>query len=113
MTKKTAISQIAEDVTKEIIASLKEGVAPWVKPWNTGTSYGCPVNGSSLKAYNGINCLSLMVTGIKQGFDSNQWYTFKQAKAAGGAVAKGSKGAKILFCQPVKIEDEETEEERT
>ncbi|MDA0967563.1 MAG: zincin-like metallopeptidase domain-containing protein [Proteobacteria bacterium] len=113
MTKKQAISQIAEEVTKEIIASLEGGVAPWVKPWNTGTSYSFPINGSTLKAYNGINWISLILTAGKRGFSSNQWFTFKQAKAAGGAVVKGSKGTKILFCQPITIEDEETEEERT
>jgi antirestriction protein ArdC len=113
MTKKTAVSLIAQQVTQEIIESLKQGVAPWVKPWNTGGSYSFPVNGSTLKSYNGINWLSLILTAGKQGFQSNQWFTFKQAKSAGGAVIKGSRGAKILFCQPVTKEVEDKEEEIT
>lgn len=107
----TAFNQMAQEITKNIIDDLQNGVASWIKPWNNSNYSRLPVNGKSLKGYNGVNWLSLLLSADKQGFESNQWFTFKQAKELGANVKKGSKGSKIIFCKQINQLDQETEEE--
>ncbi|WP_407238567.1 ArdC-like ssDNA-binding domain-containing protein [Escherichia coli] len=51
-----------------MIAQLKEGTAPWQKPWNPSTS-AVSMNPTTGKRYKGINAIHLMgrVTAISAG----------------------------------------------
>lgn len=82
-----------QQITDRIIAALKQGAAPWVRPWSTAVEPGPQRNGSSGHVYRGINVLLLAMSG----FASSRWYTYKQAKALGGYVRRGEKGTKIAF----------------
>ena len=42
----TAKVDIYQEVTNAIVAQLEEGVAPWVRPWNSADP-GFPTNGAS------------------------------------------------------------------
>jgi antirestriction protein ArdC len=110
MTKTNAVKQIAADVTKAIIEDLQNGSVPWIKPWSTENISHLPANGKTGNFYNGINWLNLLIRGDAQGFYSNQWFTYSQAKELGGTINKGSKGSRILFCKPVHKEVEANEE---
>jgi antirestriction protein ArdC len=90
-----------QNITDGIIAAIEEkGTLPWVRPW---TSAGRPRNGISQKPYSGINHLLLSIAGAQ--FGSQEWFTFNQARDAGGTVKKGSVGYKIVFWNIIKKED--------
>jgi antirestriction protein ArdC len=87
-------------VTDRIIASLKEGVIPWEKPWKAPTFAGgsFPRNFMTGKPYRGINVFLLWSTR----FSSPLWLTFKQALELGGNVRKGEKGSQIVFYKQLR-----------
>ena len=86
----------AKKVSGEVIEQIKEGVAPWQKPWKPGES-STPENFSTGKKYTGGNSLYLMSRGIREGRGDNRWGTYRQIEAAGGRVRKGEKGTQVLF----------------
>ncbi len=87
---------IYDTATDRIIAALEQGAAPWVRPW-TATGSGMPRNGSTGRNYNGVNVLLLWAESHAKGYDSGEWFTYRQAKALGGNVRKGEKGTGIVF----------------
>lgn len=92
-----------ELVAEKIIEQLKEGVAPWQKPWNTeGVDYQMPLNAITGNRYQGLNALYLH---LFSPFKDPRWATFKQAQANGWQVEKGAKGLMINF---VKTHDFKT-----
>ena len=88
---------IYQSVTDAILAQLEAGCVPWVKPWKDGnaTTTMLPNNGSTGKAYSGINIPLLWIAGAR--FGSQSWLTFKQAVALGGSVMKGEKGTAVVY----------------
>lgn len=98
---------IYEKITNDIIASLEAGIVPWHQPWKNGTaSEYMPHNGSSGRAYSGINVLILLMRKVVSGYCSNAWLTYKQAQALGGQVRKGAKGESIVYWQVREQEDD-------
>ena len=87
------MSNIAQDVTDRIIAALEKGDLPWVRQWSTS---GPPTRQDTGKAYRGINLFLLGISRAENDWDSNEWYTFKQAKTRGGFVRKGERGTPII-----------------
>ncbi len=76
---------IYENVTNQIIKQLEDGIFPWVQPWGTaGLQLGLPANTSSKNNYSGVNILLLWGSAMDNGFLTNNWLTFKQAKDLGG-----------------------------
>lgn len=98
-------------VTDRIIASLKEGIIPWEKPWKAPTFAGgsFPRNFVTGKPYRGVNVFLLWGTS----FSSPFWLTFKQAQELGGNVRKGEKGSQIVFYKQLQGRKETKEENRT
>jgi antirestriction protein ArdC len=82
-------ASVYEIITNQILAELEKGEVPWRKPWRTLP----PANLISKKPYRGINVFLLAL----QGYGSQFWLTFNQAKQLGGNVRKGQHGAKIIF----------------
>jgi len=76
---------VFEIVTERITAKLEQGVIPWRRPWHAES--GLPRNLVSGKEYRGINVFLLGC----QGYESQYWLTFRQAKELGGSVRKGEK----------------------
>jgi antirestriction protein ArdC len=74
-------------ITDRIIAALDEGTVPWQKPWHT-QGLNLPANGTSGKAYRGINVVLTMLTAWERGYSSNVWVTFKQANEIASRVAR-------------------------
>jgi len=72
---------VPEIITKNMVKQLRQGVAPWRKPWSTSI----PRNLISRKPYRGLNVF-LPAT---QGYGSPFWLTFKQAKQSGVHVQLG------------------------
>ncbi len=81
-------------VANQIIESLKDGTAPWLKPWEPGIGNGqVPYNPVTGKRYRGINALYLMLNQS----DDNRWLTYKQAQSIDAQVRKGEKGTNIQY----------------
>ena len=78
-----------KEVTDKIVASLREGVAPWTKPWETNPLGVVPKNGLTRKPYRGGNVINLWFAQSEGKFVSPYWVTFKQALELGGNVKKG------------------------
>ena len=83
-----------ELVADQLIEQLKQGTAPWQKPWAPGEpSAVFPMNPTTGNRYKGINAIYLMA----QGHDDQRWLTYKQAAAAGAQVRKGEHGTPIQY----------------
>lgn len=86
-------------VTAKIIASLEQGVRPWMKPWsgeNAATRISRPLRHNGTP-YSGINILMLWGASVEQGFTSPSWMTFRQALALNAHVRKGEKGSLVVY----------------
>ena len=102
-------------ITNQIIAALEQGIKPWTQPWNAAHAAG-PVsrplrhNG---QPYSGINTVTLWASAMERHFAAPIWMTFKQARALGGHVRKGEKGAPVVYANTlVRTDiDEKTGEE--
>lgn len=88
----------ADAVSNKIIEALEAGVAPWQKPWSGAQLYQTyPYNAKTLKPYNGINNVNLMLEAQINGYSDPRWLTYKQAAELGANVNKGEKGTTIQY----------------
>ena len=90
------------EVTDKIVRELEAGRFPWAQPWDARgeaatIAAGLPKNAQSGRAYSGINILLLWGAAIENGFADQIWLTFRQAKALGGSVMKGERGAMVVY----------------
>ncbi|CAN7670360.1 zincin-like metallopeptidase domain-containing protein [Pararhizobium sp. LjRoot255] len=97
-------------ITDRIVASLEEGVRPWVQPWNTGHLEGRisrPLRHNG-EPYSGINVLLLWSETVSRGFREPTWMTFRQAAELGAHVRKGETGSTVVYAN--RVRKTETEE---
>lgn len=80
-----------DKVAQRIIEQLKQGTAPWQKPWD-GTQ-SSPFNPVSGTRYKGANNLYLACAG----YSDPRWMTYKQAAGKGYQVRKGEKGQMVQY----------------
>jgi antirestriction protein ArdC len=109
----TSRPNIYQIVTVRIIQSLKAGVIPWEKPWQSPHFSGGPFPRNFLtgKPHRGINVLLLWSSSYASPF----WLTFKQAQELRGTVRKGEKGTQIVFYKQLRNRKEDeaaTDEEK-
>ena len=84
----------SHDMAQSIIDALKDGTAPWIKPWTADNSV-VPHNPVTGTRYKGVNFLYLSM----QGKPDPRWVTFNQAQKKDWQVKKGSKGTTVQFWQ--------------
>jgi putative DNA primase/helicase len=95
-----------EQVAEKLIEQLRQGTAPWQRPWEAGEAASLlPINPTTGKRYRGINAIQLM----SQGRVDQRWLTYKQAAAAGAQVRKGEHGTAIQYW---KFSEEQTPHRR-
>ena len=92
------IEEYHKEFAERIIKQIKEGVAPWQKPWKPGEKF-LPANFKSGHSYRGSNTLNLASVAIERGYSDHRWGTYKQIKAAGGYVRSGEKGTVIMHAR--------------
>ncbi len=85
-----------EQFAARIIAALKEGTAPWQKPWKPGERI-LPHNFGSGRDYRGGNAVYLTMQAFDRGYADPRWGGYRQIQEAGGHVRKGEKGTPILY----------------
>jgi len=103
-------SDLYTQITEKIIAELEQGRFPWVQPWDNchaACSVGLPKNASTGNTYSGINILILWGAVIEHAFSSQNWLTFKQAKALGGSVRKGEHGQIVCYVDRFTPKDDQ------
>ena len=86
-------------ITSKIIASLEQGVRPWIEPWNAEHAAGRitrPLRHNG-QAYSGINALALWASAMAQNFTAPIWITYRQATELGAQVRKGEKGSPVVY----------------
>ena len=84
-------NDLHQEVTNSIIAALKDGQLPWLRPGS-----GFPTNRTTGKAYHGLNVILLWLRANQMGFATDRWMTFNQGKALGAQVRKGEKGVHCI-----------------
>ena len=97
-----------ERVADLVIKQIKDGVAPWQKPWKPGEK-ALPENLASGNRYSGGNSLHLAAAAQERGYSDNRWGTLKQINRQGGRIRKGERGVSVLWVQhtrQVKATDE-------
>jgi len=103
-----------QTIVKSFIDSLDEHGTGWQKGWlTTGRGSGLvPVNGTTNREYTGSNVFYLMAVGAVNGYESNQWATYKQWQEAGKQVRKGQRSlADVMRFVQGTYEDSEGEEQ--
>lgn len=101
---------IYERVTSQIIASLEQGIRPWIRPWSGDHAAGRitrPLRGNGVP-YQGINVLMLWGAAVEKGYSTPIWLTFKQAKALGANVRKGESGSLVVYASKITRTETDT-----
>lgn len=96
-------TDIYSRVTNKIISDLEKGERTWLKPWNANhlaDRIARPQRHNG-EHYRGLNIILLWAASVDNGFISNRWMTFKQAKELGGHVMKGMKGETIVYADKI------------
>ena len=81
-----------------IIEQIRQGTAPWQKPWGPGERV-LPANVDTGRSYAGGNSLHLAAVQQSRGYADVRWGTYRQIQARGGQVRKGEQGTRILSFQ--------------
>ena len=87
---------IYENINEQVLEGLKTKGLEWFKPWKSGEA-NRPRNYASKTFYRGMNIFILNATMQHKEYKYNQWMTFNQAKAKGGAVKTGEKSTEVYF----------------
>lgn len=92
-------------ITELITAEMEKGRLPWRKTWGVlaDGSSEVPRNYVTDRPYTGINSMLLACAPYERPY----YMTFNQAKAKGGTIRKGAKGAIVVFWQVSQFEKEE------
>ena len=89
------MEQHVQEMADLLIKQLREGTAPWQKPWAPGER-ALPCNLASGRDYSGFNAISLAATAQVRGYSAPGWGTYRQIAQVGGQVRKGEKGTGIV-----------------
>lgn len=85
-------------VTDRVIEGLKTKGLEWFKSWTN--QYGehlAPINNATAKEYRGVNIFLLNSCAVCNGYESNEWLSFKQAQDKGGNVRQGEKSTETIY----------------
>lgn len=93
------------EVTARILAQLKAGTAPWIKPWASTPSANSPCNAVTNRPYSGCNIVLLWIEAQSRAWSNPRYLTYKQAQEAGGHVRKSETGVKIYFVKQLIVKD--------
>jgi antirestriction protein ArdC len=109
-------TDLYQSVTDKIVASLEQGVRPWMKPWSAEHAAGRitrPLRANGL-AYQGINVLVLWSESVVKGYSAPIWMTFRQALELNAHVRKGERGSTVVYASKITRTgtDQETGEDR-
>lgn len=82
---------VRQVITDRIIAMLEKGQLVFRERWTRAASRGAPRNGKTGATYRGANVLVLWDEAIAQGYGTNVWMTYRQARSLGAQVRRGER----------------------
>lgn len=85
-----------EKFAKTAVQQIAAGNAPWQREWKADQPV-LPRNAVTDRRYTGGNAVYLAVRGQDRNFTDNRWITAKQLREAGGKLARGAVGERILY----------------
>ncbi len=106
-----AVEKHASMFAEAMIKAIRNGTAPWQKPWKGGGDWR-PKNFATRRPYSGGNLLFLLAIAAERGYARPLWGGFHQIRAAGGHVRKGETGTPILIVKAGRKKTVETVDER-
>ena len=92
-------TDLYQHVTDQIVASLEQGVRPWMKRWSAEHGAGRitrPLRANGIP-YQGINVLVLWSDAVVKGYSAPIWMTFRQALELNAHVRKGERGSIVVY----------------
>jgi antirestriction protein ArdC len=99
-------SDIYQQITDSIIASIEQGVSAWRMPWHAASA--TPLNAATQRLYRGVNVVGLWAAAAAHCYPSGYWATYRQWASLGAQGCKGEKATLVVFW---KFADQETEDE--
>lgn len=91
-----------ELIAETLIQAIKDGTAPWQRPWRTGEAMAsAPMNPVTGQPYRGTNSLYLRMAG----YEDPRWLTYNQAQGIGAQVRKGEKGRTVQYVKTGEMRD--------
>ncbi|MHB8391301.1 MAG: ArdC family protein [Acidobacteriaceae bacterium] len=93
-----AKQDIHQVITDRIIEAMEQAQGTGKRLWDSQPSL--PLNLTTGKPYQGINTLILWCAGLKHGYSSPYWLTYRQAADMGGQVRAGAKSELCVFYKP-------------
>jgi antirestriction protein ArdC len=96
-------TDIHQTITNQIIEAMESARTRGLRLWDSQPSL--PLNLTTGKPYSGINVLMLWAAGLRNGYTSPYWLTYKQAADRGGQVRKGERSTPCVFYKPWESED--------
>lgn len=101
-----------QEVTDSIIKLMEDGKGTSLDWKKDLTNRGLPKNFKTQQRYNGVNVLLLWNAARENGYRTNYWLTFNQAKEIGGHVRKDAKGVMCVFFKHIEkqVEGEDSPE---
>lgn len=89
---------VFEAVNKQVTDGLKKSGMSWFKAWtDSNGNIQDPINRCTKRGYNGVNIFILNATASIEGYPSNEWVSFAEAKKLGSNVKKGEKSTMIVY----------------
>lgn len=95
---------VYELVTNKVLEALKNGVAPWQKPWDGGNGY---ISHESGKPYSYLNGILIAMDGGKVG----EYLTMNQIQKEGGKLKKGAKSKLVVFYKMAEYKQKKLNED--
>ncbi|MHB8549265.1 MAG: ArdC family protein [Thermoplasmataceae archaeon] len=93
---------IHQQITNTIIEAMEQARSTGKRLWDTQPSL--PQNLATGAPYTGINTLILWAAGLKHGYSSPYWLTYRQAQDMGGQVRAGERSELCVFYKPWESE---------
>ena len=105
--KKFTKINVFEAVNKQVLDGIKKSGMSWFKAWSDSNgNIQDPINRFTKRGYNGVNIFILNATASLEGYASNEWVSFAEAKKLGSNVMKGEKSTMIVYWHiAYKVED--------
>lgn len=101
----TSAKDLHQTITDQIAAAIEAGAPHFKMPWHQPRgSHVRPINIASGKRYQGVNIVTLWLTGEQKGYLAPVWGTYRQWAAVGAQVRRGEKAAPIVFYKELTFE---------
>jgi antirestriction protein ArdC len=104
------VVDIYATITDKIVAAIERGTGDFVMPWQRGGASGIPSNATTGNYYQGINIVSLWVSGME--YPHALWATYKQWAEIGAQVKKGEKATACVYYSTYEKGDSEDDMKR-